>query len=107
MNRRDLLMKGEVPERPEVNSEPKLSDLVDKAAAFAAMCESRGWKMLYRDFIEPRISLDRIFRAKGPFKRAEEIASVRELDLLMRTIKGIIEDGQKANEKLEQLRKKN
>jgi len=104
-SRKDLLMKADTPKRQEPMDAKKLSEIVDKAAAFAAMRETRGWKILHKEFIEPRISLDRIFQARGPFKRAEEVAAVKELDLLMRTVMGTIEEGQRANDKLEDLRK--
>jgi hypothetical protein len=106
MERRDLLLKVELPKRPEMVDEAKLSKVVDEAAALAAMCESRGWKILYKKHIEPRISIERLLSARGPFKRAEEHGAVRELDLLMKFVNGNIEDGQKANDKLDALRKK-
>lgn len=108
INRGDLLrqeMKAEIPKRPEVWDESKLSELSNDAVAIASMCETRGWKIIYKKFIEPRLSLDRVLQAQGPFKRAEACAAVRELDLLMKVIAGTIKDGAEANEKLEALRK--
>jgi hypothetical protein len=106
MDRKEMLMRETLPKRPEVLDEAKLSSVVDEAAALAAMCETRGWKILHKKFIEPRTSIERIFNARGPFRRAEEIAAVKELDLLMKYIMGNIEDGQKANTKLDALKKK-
>lgn len=107
MDRKDLLLHSQnVPKREEFVNEQKLSELVDEAAALAAMCETRGWKILHKKFIEPRTSIERIFSARGPFRRAEEIAAVKELDLLMKFVMGNIEDGQKANIKLDAIRKK-
>lgn len=105
MDRRDFVLREDLPKRPEVVNEDKLAKDVDEAAALAAMKETRGFKILYKKFIEPRIALDRIFSARGPFRRAEAVAAVRELDWLMKFIDGSITDGEKANEKLEALRK--
>lgn len=105
MERRDMLL-AEIPKRPEIINESKLTSSVDEAAALQAMCETRGWKILYKKFIEPRLSLDRLLRTQGPFRRAEDVGAVRELDLLMRFVNGLIEDGQEANKKLEALRTK-
>ncbi len=106
MERRDLLMKETLPKRPEMVNEAGLSLAVDEAAALAAMCETRGWKILHKKFIEPRTVIERIFSARGTYRRAEEIAAVKELDLLMKFVNGSIEDGQKANIKLDAIRKK-
>lgn len=107
MDRKDLLLNSvEIPKRNELINESKLSQSVDEASALAVLIESRGWKFLYSKFIEPRSSKERIFLARGQFRRAEEIAAVKELDLLMRFVNGLIEDGTKANEKLESLKKK-
>jgi hypothetical protein len=106
MERKDLLMQEAPPKRPVILEEGKLAGVVDEAAALAAMKETRGWRILQRKFIEPRITIERIFSARGPFKRAEAIAAVRELDLLIKFVNGQIEEGQKANEQLETLRKK-
>lgn len=107
MDRKDLLLRSvEIPKRLELLDESKLRIEVDEAAALTALKEMRGWKLLYSKFIEPRKSIERIFTAKGPFKRAEAIAAVQELDLLIRFVEGHIEDGMKANEKLESIRTK-
>ena len=106
LSRKDMLLKEGLPKRPELVDEAKLSSVVDEAAALAAMCETRGFKILYKKFIEPRTSIERIFSARGPFRRAEEIAAVKELDLLMKFVNGLIDDGQKAVTKLDVLRKK-
>lgn len=106
INRRDLLLQAEIPKRPEVVKESKLVELVDEAAAYMAMKETRGWKMLYKKFIEPRASIDRLLQAQGPFRQASERGAVQELILLMKHLDGRIEDGQKANDTLEALRKK-
>ncbi len=106
MDRKEMLLKVDLPKRPEIVDEGKLSSLVDEASALAAMRETRGWKILYEKHIGPRTSIERIFSARGPFRRAEEIAAVKELDLLLKFVNGTIEDGQKANEKLEKIRKK-
>jgi hypothetical protein len=105
MERRDLILQEDLPKRPEILDEGKLVSLVDEAAALAAMKETRGFKILYTKFIEPRTTKERIFSARGPFRRAEEVAAVKELDLLMKFIDGSIEKGQEANTKLEALRK--
>ncbi len=106
MDRKDILLRGDLPKRPEILEEGKLVTVVDEAAALAALKETRGWKILHKKFIEPRSSIDRIFGARGPFKRAEAIAAVRELDLLMKFVDGQVEEGQKANEQLRVLRRK-
>ena len=105
MDRKTLILQANIPKRPEILEEGKLVSLVDEAAALASMRESRGWKLLYSKFIEPRMSLERLLTARGPFKRAEEMAAVRELDLLMKFVNGRVEDGQRANDQLETLRK--
>jgi hypothetical protein len=101
-----MLLQAELPKRPEIVNEAKLVSKVDEAAALAALRESRGWKMLYKNFIEPKISLDRLLQARGPFRRAEETGAVQELVRLLKYIDGLIEEGQEANMKLEALRKK-
>jgi hypothetical protein len=105
MDRRDFVLRGDLPKRPEVVNEDKLVKDVDEAAALASMKETRGFKILCKKFIEPRMVLDRIFSARGPFQRAEAVAAVKELDRLMQFINGSITDGEIANEKLEALRK--
>ena len=104
-DRRDLLLKEPLPERPKVINEAKLLEDVDKAAAFQAMCETRGFKKLLEEFIKPRSSIDRLLQRLGPNRHAEERGAVRELVLLMNYIDGKITDGQKANSELEVLRK--
>jgi len=105
MDRRDFLLREDLPKRPEVLDEGKLASLADEAAALAAMKETRGFKILYKKFIEPRMSLDRIFSSRGPLSQAKAVAAVKELDLLMHFVDGSITDGQEANNKLEALRK--
>lgn len=96
-----------IPKRSVLFDEKKLSNMADEAAALAAMKETRGFKILYQKFIEPRTSLERIYAAQGADQQVGTIAAVHELDLLMKFINGSITDGQKANEELETLRKSN
>ena len=107
MERKDLLMQeADLPKRQEpVQSEAKLSEVVDEAVCYLKIIEDRGWKKLYEKFIEPRSSLRRILAQPAGRPRDEATAAVAELVELMNYIKGRIDEGKKANEQLETLRK--
>ena len=106
MERKDLLLAEGQPTVPKMlQSEAKLSETVDEAASYINMMESRGWKQLIKNFIDPRASLSRILTQPGGRARDEATAAVAELTELMRYISGKIAEGQKANEQLEALRK--
>jgi hypothetical protein len=107
MERKDMLVgKADVPQRQvPVESEQKLSESVDEGASYLNMMESRGWKLLVKNFINPRSSLNRILAQPGGRSRDEATSAVAELVELMKYINGRITDGQKDHEKLEAIRK--
>ena len=108
MQRKDLLMEVETPERPVLaQSEKKLSDVVDEAASYLNLLETRGWKLLMKAYIDPRSSIERILSQPGGRSRDEATAAVAELIELMKYINTKIGEGQKANEQLEILRRNN
>ena len=103
MERKDLIMQEE-PQRPEV-PEAKLAEVVDEGATLIQMMETRGWKLIFSKFIEPRKSLTRILAVTTNNERNEACGAVKELTELMNFINGRIENGQKANVQLETIRK--
>lgn len=106
MDRKDLLMQEEIPLKPEVQmSESKLAELADEAAILIQMTDTRGWKLLYSKFIEPRSSKDRLLTVRSGPERDEVWGAVGELTNLMKWIEGRINQGQKAMDQLETLRK--
>ena len=105
MERKDLLLKGDTPERqvPQ-QSEEKLSELIDEGASYLNLIDSRGWKLLVKNFIDPRSSINRILATPGGRSRDEATMGVAELIELMKYISGKIDEGKKANTQLETLR---
>ena len=103
MDRKDLIMQAEV--KKSDMTEPKLVEQVDEGATLIQMMETRGWKLLYSKFIEPRNSLTRILVATTNNDRNEACGGVKELTELMSFINGRIKKGQEAHEQLEALRK--
>ena len=105
MDRKDLLMKGDVPGRqvPQ-QSEQKLSELIDEGASYLNLLETRGWKLLVKNFLDPKSSLSRILAQPGGRARDEATAAVAELVELTKYINGKIDEGKKANTQLESLR---
>ena len=107
MERKELLLQAEVPERPQPQkSEPKLAADVEEASCYLQMMETRGWKLLVKNFIEPRSSLSRILAQPGGRSRDEATAAVAELIELVKYIDGRIRDGKKANEELEAIKQR-
>ena len=105
MDRKDMLL-ADAPERPKPQqSEQKLADSVDEGASYLGMLETRGWKLLVKNFIEPRSSLNRILAQSRGRERDAATEAVAELTELMKYIDGRIKDGRKANEDLEAIRK--
>lgn len=105
LDRKDLVLREDVPKRPRVVNEVQLLKDVDEAAALAALVGTRGWKILLDNFIAPRMSIERLLRRQGPFRQAEERGSVRTLKELIEFVEGRITEGQKSNDDLEALRK--
>jgi len=106
MDRKEMLL-GEDPvsgAKP-TQSEPKLAEIVDEGASYLNMIDGRGWKLLIKNFIEPRSSLSRILAAQPGRSRDEATSAVGELVELMKYVNGRIADGRKANESLEAIRK--
>ena len=105
MDRKDMLVKADAQERPmPQKSEQKLSETVDEGASYLNLVDSRGWKLLVKNFLDPRSSLSRILAQPGGRLRDEATAAVAELVDLMKYINGRIEEGKKANTELESLR---
>lgn len=105
MERKDMLLT-EVPERPKPQqTEHKLAEAVDEGASYLNLLDSRGWKLLVKNFIEPRSSLSRILALPRGRERDAATEAVAELAELMKYINGRITDGRKANDELEAIRK--
>ena len=106
MDRKDLLVREDIPSRPEITApESNLAEIVDKSSAYVIMTETRGWKRLIEDFINPRISIRRILDAPAGALRNEVCGELKSLDELLKHVSGAIEEGQKAAKQLEILRK--
>jgi hypothetical protein len=106
MERKDLLLQTEAPTPPKATqSEPKLAESVDEGASYLNMLDGRGWKLLVKNFIEPRSALTRILQQPGGRARDEATAAVAELVELVKYIEGRISQGRKANEDLEKVKR--
>lgn len=106
IERKDMLLAADSPERPKpAQSETKLAETLDEGASYLQLIDTRGWKLLVKNYIEPRSSLNRILAQPGGRQRDEAIAAVAELEELKKYINGRIADGKKANDELETIRK--
>lgn len=106
LERRDLVTREDIPTRPEATiPESNLAEMADKGSAYIIMQETRGFKKLMEEFINPRLSIRRILDAPAGAVRNEVCGELKALDDLLKYISGMIEEGQKAAKQLESLRK--
>lgn len=106
LDRRDLITREDIPSRPEVIvPEANLAEAADKGSAYVIMTETRGFKKLMEEFVNPRLSLRRILDTPAGASRNEICGELKALDDLLKHISGVIEEGQKASKQLETLRK--
>jgi len=74
ISRRDLVLNNGVDQE-----EVKKKKNIDEGSALLGMTETYGWKILYRDFIQPNIDINRILTAEE-----EKLADIRaEMKILM------------------------
>ena len=106
LDRRDLITREDIPSRPEIVApESNLMENADKGSAYVIMTETRGWKKLVEEFINPRLSIRRVLDAPAGAIRNEVCGELKSLDELLKYVSGAIEEGQKAAKQLELLRK--
>lgn len=92
IGRRDLLIEGD---RNKVIDRSKLTRQLDEGAILSNMKESRGWKLLYGEFIDKNMQLDRLLSA-SPIDLADIRAEIRILNALMRFIDSRIKNAEEA-----------
>ena len=106
LDRRDLIAREDIPSRPEIIvPESNLAEMADKGSAYVIMQETRGFKRLVEEFINPRLSIRRVLDAPAGAVRNEVCGELKALDDLLKHISGIVEEGLKASKQLETLRK--
>jgi len=106
MDRKSLLAQVDAQDKPPLD-EKKLVELVEEAAMLTSLKESRGWKLVYDQYIKSRISIDRYLSTKSRQQRDEVWGAMTDIDGLMKFIDGRITNGEKAAAQLEAIRGRN
>jgi hypothetical protein len=97
MDRRELL-ELDKPERPL--DDKRLNKSIDEGVALAHMLDTRGWKLLYTTYIEPRLSMDAFLNA--PQEKLHEVqVTMKTLKDLVNFIENRIKDGSTSFEKIQ------
>ena len=105
MDRKSLVMQAQAQAPTVPKDEKTLAKKEDEGMALRAMTETRGWKMLYENFIKTRSSINRFLQTSTTQERHEIFGALSELNDLMSYVQAHITEGDESSKDLAALRK--